>query len=944
MADAVNRLSHSAAHKGEKHYLLLVGPRGSGKTHFVALAYHRIRARFDLEQLQKKPRIAFLNEEEWGVASYLDFLVRILRALATESPVLLQKIEEIYAKFVSAPHNAEELAERVISDHVGEGTLVLICENLNDLFDGLGEEGQKRWRAFVQETGNWAILATTPRLFPAVTQQQNPFYGFFAIRELKGLSYETAHALLVKKALHDGQETLARFLVTPIGRARIRAVHHLAAGNHRAYVILYDFLDRQSLDDLVVPFMHMVDDLTPYYQDRMRQLPPAQRKIVEFLCQTPKPIAVKQVASSCLMSQQTAAKQLLELGHAGFIRRIPIGRQTFCELAEPLMRICIEVKDNRTEHFRLFVEFLRHWFSSREIEQRVTVLETTQHSHVLDTVHLKEALRCSRSDATEPFVAALRREGLLCLEKKDYRGLAAIQEKLVGEGGQAADYHWYVFALNELRDTGAATGVAAEAVEKYPDDHRLLFDFAEALFAEKKYGQAAHNLERAIALDPSEAIYHCMYVSMLLRLKRYEDAVGAARHSLTLHPTHWHSYDQMSEALIKLNRKQEAEREITSLLEREPNTVGAILCAAHYYLSQQDAERALPLAARAVELEPKNADARFARGGAHFDVGAFQAASEDFRFVISINPLSVGTHCRLSDTLIHLEDYTGAILAAEQLLKLDPMHVHGYVVIGHAMLALNRTEEAFAALGKLLAYKNVAALRDGADIASLYGNSELAMKLILKAEEAGPSNADVWDVQAAVFARRGEFDQAWQALETAMGLNSALPKSLRELLRREAAVAPLSGVVSRLRKAGITPERPEIRRSVVEGIAAAMTESVARYGPVYLGPWATDSRELYEPTALGEILTLFVINVVKNLRGSIEEWEFALTGLRDSLAGIKECVIPISLLAAAARFDKLQDRKALLQLPLEQRQLLQDVLPSLAEIDGIAATSRATAT
>ena len=22
------------------------------------------------------------------------------------------------------------------------------------------------------------------------------------------------------------------------------------------------------------PFMHMVDDLTPYYQDRMRQLPP----------------------------------------------------------------------------------------------------------------------------------------------------------------------------------------------------------------------------------------------------------------------------------------------------------------------------------------------------------------------------------------------------------------------------------------------------------------------------------------------------------------------------------------------------------------------------------------------------------------------------------------------------------------------------------------------
>ena len=35
--------------------------------------------------------------------------------------------------------------------------------------------------------------------------------------------------------------------------------------------------------DLIKPFMDMVDDLTPYYQDRMRQLPPTQRKIVEFL-------------------------------------------------------------------------------------------------------------------------------------------------------------------------------------------------------------------------------------------------------------------------------------------------------------------------------------------------------------------------------------------------------------------------------------------------------------------------------------------------------------------------------------------------------------------------------------------------------------------------------------------------------------------------------------
>ena len=69
------------------------------------------------------------------------------------------------------------------------------------------------------------------------------------------------------------------------------------------------------------------------------------------------------------MSHQTASKQIGELEAAGFVSRMRSGRNTFCELSEPLMRICIEVKDNKTQHFRLFIEFLRHWFTTRELER-----------------------------------------------------------------------------------------------------------------------------------------------------------------------------------------------------------------------------------------------------------------------------------------------------------------------------------------------------------------------------------------------------------------------------------------------------------------------------------------------------------------------------------------------------------------------------------------------
>ena len=163
MNDVLTRATRSIE-ASQKHYLLLVGPRGSGKTHFLALAHHRLMDYIEAVGAADRVAVARLKEEELGVASYLDLTVRILRALANESPELEQGITDVYATFGKDPADAEALATRLLRKHTRGKTLLLLCENLVDLFDGLGDEGQKRWRAAMQQDGNWAVVATTPQL------------------------------------------------------------------------------------------------------------------------------------------------------------------------------------------------------------------------------------------------------------------------------------------------------------------------------------------------------------------------------------------------------------------------------------------------------------------------------------------------------------------------------------------------------------------------------------------------------------------------------------------------------------------------------------------------------------------------------------------------------------------------------------------------------------
>jgi len=398
LADAVERI-HESATTPNKHHLLFVGPRGTGKTHLITLLVHRLGS--DVE-LRDRLRIAWLNEDETST-TLLEFLHRIYLALVRRYPESYSEapLEPIYDL---DPITAESQLARLLTEQLKDRTLLVAVENLDALFQGLGESGQQRLRAFIQEHPILTLVATAQRLVDDIAKRKSVFFGFFQTELLDTLTVEEAAELLGKIAALKQQPDLAAFLRSPRGRSRIRALHHLSGGNHRIYIVLSQFITSDSVEALVGPFSRMIDQMTPYYQERIRWLPPLQRKIVEYLCTRERPTPVKDLARRLFASPQSISGQLKDLRANGYVQAAQRGRESLYEIAEPLMRICVEVKENQSRApLRLLVDFLRVWYDTDDLAAR---LQRCDHGGV-DLRYLEAAIERNALHAEEDLKAAL---------------------------------------------------------------------------------------------------------------------------------------------------------------------------------------------------------------------------------------------------------------------------------------------------------------------------------------------------------------------------------------------------------------------------------------------------------------------------------------------------------------------------------------------------------
>ena len=375
---------------------------------------------------------------------------------------------------------------------------------------------------------------------------------------MEELTLEDATRLLTNIANLEGDHELASFISTPLGRARTRAVHHLAGGNHRVYVIFSQFLTRESLDEFVDPFMRTLDDLTPYYQARMAWLSPQQRKIVEFLCDRRHAVPVKEIAQRCFLTHQTVSSQLKTLRDMGYVHSESVGRESYYELREPLMRLCIEVKKNRGEPIRLFIDFLRLWYSRSELEQRLALLQS---DIVLEREYLLRALQVSAEETEDPRVEVCLKDYRAYFEKKDFDRALQTADELVAIRGNAHDWFNQGRCFSQLGYWNEALTSYDRAIElglNFPYKGIALGMRGLALVWLGRLDEALASTDRAIYIDPKCWPARADRGLILTLLGRLDEAVVACDEAIKLNPKSAVSWYYRADALRGLGRWSQA--------------------------------------------------------------------------------------------------------------------------------------------------------------------------------------------------------------------------------------------------------------------------------------------------------------------------------------------------------------------------------------------------
>ena len=320
--NSIESLRGSVGRKS-KHHLLFIGPRGIGKTHLLSCIEDTVRSD---ETLSTSYVVVRFPEESNRTLSFADFLIglcEILKDAVEDEPLWA----ELFAKVQTEEDNARVVDTLVPAireqNRDRNRTLLIMLENLGEIFTRQirDKNDLASLRKFFMADNGCLLLATAPLHFDAITDVGQPFYDFFDIQILENLNFEETVEVIRLNLSWEGHTGILETLQDM--RPRLQALYRMTGGNPRLTMMLYEMIAHESITKVQDQFHLLLDRISPFYQDRLSDLPPGQRALLECLAsmrdQEKTPAAI---AARMRMSQQETSSLLKRLSDAHYLRAV----------------------------------------------------------------------------------------------------------------------------------------------------------------------------------------------------------------------------------------------------------------------------------------------------------------------------------------------------------------------------------------------------------------------------------------------------------------------------------------------------------------------------------------------------------------------------------------------------------------------------------------------
>ena len=309
---------------------MVIGPRGSGKTHLLLRVAAEVRRDPSLSRFYP---IVFA-EESYGVSTIGEFWLECLDHLAEQAPEGDRANLRLSYDDLRATGDDRALADRCLgtildfADRHGK-RVVLLVENLNMLFADMDDpEAGWRLRHTLQTEPRVVLLGSATSRFDEIDHPDHALYDLFRVITLRPL--DTQECVALWEAV-SGQ---------PSTTLAVRPLEILTGGNPRLLAIIALFSAGRSFGELKANLLDLVDDHTEYFKSHLESLPALERRVYLALARLWKPATAREVADQSrtdINKCSALLTRLVERGAVTVVGGTPRRRQYY--LTERLYNI-----------------------------------------------------------------------------------------------------------------------------------------------------------------------------------------------------------------------------------------------------------------------------------------------------------------------------------------------------------------------------------------------------------------------------------------------------------------------------------------------------------------------------------------------------------------------------------------------------------------------------